>query len=127
MKTFLDMKQRVLLYVHVQYKIEGEKPTKMFCALEKHNGMQRYVPQLLVENNDGTEKLINEQSKVEREIFKYYQGLFSNKDFANCDSIDAFLGESCNNIPKLSEVQKIDMEGKISMIEIMGVLFPSLS
>ena len=32
------------------YKLEGERPTKMFCALEKHNGIQKYVPQLIVEN-----------------------------------------------------------------------------
>ena len=94
----------------------------MFCALEKHNGMQRYVPQLFVDNNDGTTKLVNEQSKVEKEIHKYYEGLFSNKDFANCDSIDTFLGENCNNIPKLSEVEKMNMEGKITLNEMTNYL-----
>ena len=106
----------------VQYKLDGEKPTKMFCALEKHNGMQRYVPQLFVENNDGTEKLVNEQSKVEKEIHKYYEGLFSNKDFVNCDSIDTFLGENCNDIPKLSEIEKVNMEGKITLNEMTNYL-----
>ena len=106
----------------VKYKLEGEKPTKMFCALEKHNGMQRYVPQLLVKNENGNEKLINKQSEVEKEIKDYYEDLFSNKDFGDGLSIETFLGESAASIPKLSESQKNNMEGKISLDELTRYL-----
>ena len=26
-----------------KYKIDGERPTKLFCALEKYNGLQKYM------------------------------------------------------------------------------------
>ena len=106
-----------------KYKLEGEKPTRMFCALERHNGVQRYVPQLLVEKDDASEvELISKQSEVEAEIKRYYKCLFSNKDQINDDSIEAFLGPSSNSIPKLSESQKVGMEGKISLEEMSKYL-----
>ena len=85
--------------------MEGEKPSKLFCALEKHNGVQRYVPQLLVEKNN-QEILITEQKSVENEIFLFYKNLFSNKDLAQSETVESFLDTSCFNIPKLSETQK---------------------
>ena len=106
----------------VKYKLEGEKPSKMFCSLEKHNGMQRFVPQLFVEGKDGTEQLINEQGKVEKEIREYYVGLFRNKDFVNGGSIESFLDDSRNSMPKLSNSQKTMMEGKISLNEMTKYL-----
>ena len=106
----------------VKYKLDGEKPSKLFCSLEKHNGVQRYVPQLLVENNDGEEVLINEQKKVEAEIHKYYRTLFSNKDHPEANSIQSFLGASSQTFPRLSESQKSSMEGKISLPEMTKYL-----
>ena len=53
----------------VQYKYEGEKPTKLLCLLERYNGGQRYVPQLLGDQGNGREALIQDQKNVENEIF----------------------------------------------------------
>ena len=86
-----------------KYKLEGEKASKMFCSLEKYNGLQKYVPQLLVKKRDGTEELINEQLKVENEIRSYYTTLFSNQDFENPETMQEFLGQSSNSFPKISE------------------------
>ena len=87
-----------------QYKLEGEKPSKLFCSLEKHNGVQRYVPQVLVDQGNGHEALIKEQSKVEGEIFRFYKDLFSNKDDQiQSQSIETFLGRCSQGIPKLSD------------------------
>ena len=105
----------------VKYKLEGEKPSKTFCALEKHNGVQRYVPQLLIEN-DGHETLINDQKEIEGEILKYYKNLFSNKDQPGAESIESFLGPSCNSLPKVSESQKSKMEGRITLDEMTKYL-----
>ena len=41
------------------YKVEGERPTKMFCELEKYNGVQKFVPQLIVEDEE--QRANNEQ------------------------------------------------------------------
>ena len=35
----------------VKWFVEGEKPTKFFCNLEKSNALQKYIPQLLVKEN----------------------------------------------------------------------------
>ena len=43
------------------WKLNGEKPTKFFCALEKHNNLQKYIPRLDIEvrkENGTTEKKI---------------------------------------------------------------------
>ena len=106
-----------------KYKLDGEKPSKLFCSLEKHNGVQRYVPQLLVEQADGREALINEQKSVENEIYKFYKKLFSNKDdLIQSQSIENFLGPSSQSMPKLSEHQKIKMEENLSLDELTKYL-----
>ena len=106
----------------VKYKLEGEKPSKLFCSLEKHNGVQRYVPQLLVEDEQGHEILINEQEEVEAEISRFYEDLFRNKDNPEAASIGSFLGASCDSLPRLSETQKSNMEGKVTLEEMTNYL-----
>ena len=105
----------------VKYKLEGEKPSKTFCALEKHNGVQRYVPQLFVTEND-REILIKDQKDVEKEIFKFYKNLFANKDNPESGDIKSFLGLNCNSVPTLSENQKHSMEGKLTLEELTNYL-----
>ena len=99
------------------YKIDGERPTRLFCALEKYNGTQKYVPQLIMTEEDGTENVIHEQKAVEEEICRFYQDLYSCKDHhLEIDSVSEFLGHANNpnNIPnKLAEVEKESMEGRI--------------
>ena len=34
-----------------KYNLNGEKPSRMFCALEKYNGTQKFIPQLVVKEN----------------------------------------------------------------------------
>ena len=52
----------------------------MFCGLEKYNGTQKFVPQLIVENENGQDKVITDQKGVENQIFGFYNNLFENKD-----------------------------------------------
>ena len=35
----------------IKYRIDGEKPTKLFFALESNNSMQKFVPQLITTKN----------------------------------------------------------------------------
>ena len=59
------------------YKVDGEKPTKMFCELEKYNGIQKFVPQLIVEEeNSSNVNTISDQKGVEKEIHDYYEKLY---------------------------------------------------
>ena len=106
----------------IKYKLDGEKPSKMFCSLEKHNGTQRYVPQLFVKNIDGEEVLVNEQGKVENEIRRFYKDLFKKQDYPNSKEIQDFLGPRSLSLPKLSEAQKTNMEGEVSIVEMSNYL-----
>ena len=53
-------------------KVEGEQPTKFFCELEKYNGIQKYVPQILVEGRNGQEQAITDQNEVDKEAFENF-------------------------------------------------------
>ena len=104
------------------YKIDGEKPTRLFCSLEKYRGVKKYVPQLVVTDNDGNENLISNQKAVENEIHTYYCKLFENRDDKlGIDSIEAFLGPH-SNIVRLTERQKTSMDGKITVDEMTKYL-----
>ena len=55
------------------YKMEGERPTKMFCALEIYNGTLKYVPQLIIKDENNQEKIVTSQSEVENQILKFFK------------------------------------------------------
>ena len=41
--------QGAFVRARAQYKNEGEKPTRLFCSLEKHNAVQKHIPKLFIE------------------------------------------------------------------------------
>ena len=45
----------------VNNKFNWEKPTKFFCALEKYNNLQKYIPSLKITDGEGNEKTITDQ------------------------------------------------------------------
>ena len=106
------------------YKMDGERPTKMFCALEKYNGVQKYVPQLFVNDENDQEILISDQQGVENEIFRFYNQLYENRDSQlEFQTIEQFMGiNHAMNFPKLNESQKNSMEGKITLDEMTKYL-----
>ena len=123
-KLYNYQAQGAYVRTRAMYKVEGERPTKMFCALEKFNAVQKYVPQLIVEDEVGHEKTISKQMEVEQEIQRFYRDLYKNKDDKiTIDSIHQFIDQ--NTIPdcmKLSECQKHHMEGKITVNEMTQYL-----
>ena len=98
----------MLLHTWCNYKIDGEKPTKLFCSLELQNGVQKYVSQLVIVK-DEVEKILTEQDEIEQEIHDFYKNLFECKDnLIEGGSIEQFLGEEgCNSLPKLTTSQKL--------------------
>ena len=59
-----------------QHIDQGEKPTKYFCGLEKHNYTSKTISQ--VEKEDGS--VITNQTEILQEIENYYKKLYENKD-----------------------------------------------
>ena len=113
--------QGAFVRARARYSVEGEKPSKLFCSLEKHNSVQKHISKLIVEkNNLKTE--ITEQKPIEDEIYDYYGDLFTEKP-TEITAIENFLTpemvESCH---KISENQKIKMEGLLSLDELTKYL-----
>ena len=38
----------------VQWQVEGERPSRYFCSLEKYNALQKYIPQLKIKDNSAS-------------------------------------------------------------------------
>ena len=65
--------QGAYVRLRAKYKVEGGKPTRLFCSLEKYNGTQKYVPQVIVPGENNTEKVLVDQKIIENEIYKFYR------------------------------------------------------
>ena len=72
--------EAVALRARVKWHVEGEKPTKFFCNLEKFNAIQKYIPQLISKDVEGGEHLLKEQKSIDEEIFKYYEALYKSQE-----------------------------------------------
>ena len=96
---------------------QGEKPTKYFCGLEKHNYSSKIIGQ--IENDDGS--IITNQTEILKEIENYYTKLYENKD----DTLeDVDLEEYMKNIDmtKLTNQESDKLEGLLTYKEISEVL-----
>ena len=67
--------QGAFIRARARYQIEGEKPSRLFCSLEKHNAIQKHIPKLVVEKNNQKVE-IKDQKSIEGEIYNYYKDLF---------------------------------------------------
>ena len=56
----------------VKWQVDGEKPSKYFCGLEKYNGLQKYIPQLKIKDDSGKDEIISDQKDIDNEIYKFY-------------------------------------------------------
>ena len=43
--------QGAFVRARTKMQVEGEKPSKLFCSLERHNAVQKYIPNLNVQRN----------------------------------------------------------------------------
>ena len=116
---FAIQAQGAFVRARAQYKLEGEKPSRLFCSLEKHNSIQKYIPKLVIEKQDQKHEL-TDQKKIEHEIYNYYKDLFAEKPIENT-SIEEFLPFEAV-CPRLSETQKEKMEGMITVEEMTKYL-----
>ena len=102
----------------VSWKVDGEKPSKFFCELEKFNAVQKYIPQLIINDKDGKEVLVKDQMSVDKELFNFYQNLYRSQE-KNIETlkIGDFLGENSDNTPKLNCTIADQLEGLLTVEE----------
>ena len=118
MKTELFELRQEKLKGHIirsksEYIDKGEKPTKFFCGLEKHNYVSKTMPNL--ERADGT--ILNKQSEILSETENYYKNLYTSKDdiLDNIDIQEYIEQQSMNT---LTENQANKIEGLLNLSEI---------
>ena len=113
--------QGAFIRAKARYKMEGEKPSKLFCSLEKHHGIQKHIPKLITEKNEVKTEL-TEQNSIENEIYTYYKDLFSNKDSTNAEITNFLDEDQVSSCPKLCESQKEKTKGLITVGELTKYL-----
>ena len=91
----------------------GERPTKYFLNLEKHNFVNKTIYRL----KDKKGVILTEENKIWSEIKNYYEDLYSSKNVKNNDYLNKL------DIPKISEEIKTELEGDITMKEMGQALF----
>ena len=102
----------------VRWELDGEKPSKFFCNLERHNALQKYIPQLLVKSDNGEEIEVNDQSGIDKELYRFYQNLYRSQE-SNLETltIGEFLKNSNPSAPKLTEEKASKLDGLLSLNE----------
>ena len=96
-----------------EWLCESEKPSKYFCALEKHLYSEKTIRKLVT----GDRNIINDQVKILEEVKKFYQNLFRKKE---CRESELHLKnlESLSGLNKLSQIEAESLEGLLTIDEI---------
>lgn len=99
-----------------KYIDQGERPTKYFCALEKHN----YVSKIIcsIEQENGTK--INKQEEILQETKLFYENLYKSRDHLLDIELEDYMKD--NNMTKLNQEQAITIEGMLTYKEIGATL-----
>ena len=93
----------------------GEKFTKLFLDLEKHRAIQSQIHPVIINEDE-----ITDQDEINKQIFSFYQSLFSRQVQVQTDKIDAYLDNI--PLPKLTDEQTLSCEGIISEDEVFKSL-----
>ena len=101
-----------------QYIDQGEKPTKYFCGLEKHNYTSKIIGQ--VQKDDGS--IIVNQTEILKEIEIFYINLYKNKD-DTLENVDLEEYMKDKDMTKLTIQEAEKLEGLLTYKEIAEVLF----
>ena len=101
-----------------QYIDQSEKPTKYFCALEKHNYVSKIICNL--EQEDGTK--IRDQEEILKETKQFYENLYKSRD-DSLEDIDLEDYMKDYEVMKLSNDQANNIEGILTYKEISNTLY----
>ena len=89
----------------------GEKPTKMFCNLEKRNFLSKNIS--CIQREDGT--FIYEPENILKEANSFYKILYSEQPTTNPDLKNEFKNDE---LPKLTNLEADMLEGILSLQEV---------
>ena len=107
----------VLMRSKAKWIDEGEKPSSYFCHLENRHFVSKSMKNLVLKNGEETMDF----DKISSEVMNFYKDLFTSRenDLDNVN-LDEILNEET---PKLSDIQALNLEGKICFKEAGEILF----
>ena len=105
-----------LIRSRAEYMDKGERPTKYFCGLEKHNDISKTMQSL--QKDDGT--VLIEQNAILKETEQFYKNLYSSRDSELEDiNLNEFVGQTMKTI---TDDQANRLEGLLTLKEISCTL-----
>ena len=107
--------EAALVRARLRWQLEGEKPSKYFCNLEKYNALQKYIPKLRIKDEQNIESCITDQKSIDKELKKFYANLYKSQEIKQNGTVENFLCQK--NASKLSKVEADELEGLISLEE----------
>ena len=110
-----DNVQGQIIRSRVLWHKEYETSSSFFFNLEKRNFAKKNISKLTLESGDET----RDHNKIMKTIIDFYQDLYSEKE---TDEMMSELFTKSDNIPQLSEENKISCEGTITLPEIEKVI-----
>lgn len=98
------------------YMDKGERPTKYFCGLEKHNYTTKAIQHL--QKGDGT--ILHDQELILKETELFYKNLYASRE-TDLEEIDLneYVG---NNMKTITDEQANKLEGFLTLQEISDTL-----
>ena len=103
-----------------QWLHNGEKPSKLFCALESFNYTEKTVKRIKTPN-----KCIVDQKEILNELKCFYEKLFRNQTkMSNDIDLNAIVGEK-NDTSTLSHEESLLLEGPLEIHEL-GIALNSM-
>lgn len=99
----------------VQWAEEGERSSKYFFGLEKHNYVKKHMRKLEIEKI-----IITDPKKIQYHQQKFYKSLYQSKQENNYLIPDTFLNS--NTIPVITETEKNDCDQPITLLELEKAL-----
>ena len=100
------------------YSLNAEKPTRFFCNLEKYNGAQKFIGKL----HDSNGKLHTNQKDIEKIMFNYYKNLYKKDTDLSEISPEEYVGPEHEQVKKISNKQKDNCEGLLTLDEVGNYL-----
>ena len=107
--------QGAMLRARAKWENHGDKPTKYFLNLEKHNYNKKCIYRLKAKHD----KMISGRENVLKEMTSFYSNLYKQENTGNQGSPDYVEGI---NIPKITDQMKQKLDEPITEIELSTAL-----